>query len=123
MPENETIIGVDWDDLLHYGQTYECFTDLIHERLLEHEGIDAEHDPEVFVTAYSFDTVANAGQLNLRVLWEQSEEEPSYSITPKGELVLSLIHKLGLQYDDASELADKLVAACGGAATGEVVGS
>lgn len=123
MPENETIITVDWEDLLNYGQNYEHFTDLVYERVREHEGIDEENDPELFVTAYSFHEVEAPGKLLLSVLWEQSDEEPSYSITPKGELVLTLIHKLSLDYDDASDLADKLIAACGGQPSGEVVGS
>jgi len=101
----ETIITVGWHDLLHYGKTYETFTDLVTEAVGDEFDLEAE---DVHVVGYGFHRVMNPATITLHVEYEVEEyEEEAYQITPKGRLVLSLIKNLGLDYEQASQIADE----------------
>ena len=106
--EQETLIAVNWEDLLDFGRTFEAFSDLLRERVAEE--FDIEYSEDVIVTSYGFHHVNTPAELVLHVFFEVEEDEDDavYQITPKGKLTLELMRRLKLDFEQASQITDEV---------------
>jgi hypothetical protein len=123
MPDETTTVIVTWDDLLNFGREYEHFTDLLRDRISDKEHLDQE-EGELFVYDYGFLSVVDTGAVEVEVTFEYDSfegvgaDDDTYRLTPKGRLVLSLMKRLNMEYEVASQVASETFPD-----DGEVVGS